>query len=254
MTPIALDIAVGIIILMSTMAAYFRGIIKEVFTLAALGISVFIAYEAGHLLVPPFNDWLGVVEGKAPPKDVLVLGILSPPLAAKVFAYGGIFLLMFTIITLLGRLLNRWVNEAGLGIVDRLLGGGFGFLRGFLIMLMLYMPASYLLDYKKFPVWAKDSASVHVFQGTMDWANKTFELDKKIEDRGGGIAIKFDKFDIEKIKDSAAAAEAELKKDIQKEEKEIQKSPPSPEGVLDRVQGPPPAPIADPMKEVPTLP
>lgn len=255
MTPLALDIAIGLIILLSTVVAYMRGLIKEIFTVAGFGAAIFFAYESGHLLIPQFNQWLHVPDGADTGKTELVMGLLSPSLAAKVFSYGGMFLIAFIIIMLLGRLLTRWVNEAGLGIVDRLLGGTFGFLRGFLLVFMLYVPCTYLIDQKKMPEWATQSTSVPILQKTLTVANEYFELDKKIEDRGGGIAIKFDKVDLDKLGAKVHPAEEELKEAIKKEEKEIQKGTPDiqPDKLIDQIgkaispsDAPPAAPPAAP--------
>ncbi len=229
MTPAALDIAIGILILISTIAACVRGLIREVFTLGGFAIAVLTAWTAGHLLVPPFNKWLGVTEEKQE-KVELVWGILSPELAAKVAAYGGVFLMVFLTLTLIGFLISRWIREAGIGIVDRLLGGLFGFLRGLMLVFIVYIPFVYLVDQKKFPAWAKESFSVPVLQATLNWANKSFELDKMIEDRGNGIAIKFDKVNLDKINEdtveSVSPEEKELQQKIIQEEKEIQKDVP----------------------------
>jgi membrane protein required for colicin V production len=227
MTPLALDIAVGLIIFLSTLVAYLRGIIKEIFTLGGFTVAVYLAYKLGHLLVPEFNNWLHVPAEGDQEKTELVWGLMKPALAAKVFSYGGTFLTSLLIMMLAGYFISRWVHEAGLTILDRLLGASFGFLRGFLLVFMFYVPCVYLVGEKDFPNWAKNSTSVPILQSTMSWVNKTFDLDKKIEDRGNGIAIKFDKVDIDKIKNEAARrAEEELKAAIAKEEKEIQKGVP----------------------------
>lgn len=231
MTPAALDIAVGLLILISTAAACFRGIVKEIFTMGGFLVAVLVAWKAGHLLVPAFNGWLHVTEGKEAEKAEFIWGLLSPALAAKVAAYGGVFLLIFLSLMLVGFLLSRWIKEMGVGSLDRLLGAIFGFLRGFLLVFVFYVPCVYLVNKDKFPAWAKESFSVPVLQATFEWANRSFGLDKMIEDRGSGIAIRLDKVDLDKIgdkiDDGASAAEKELKEKIIQEEKDIQKGAPA---------------------------
>jgi membrane protein required for colicin V production len=248
MTALALDIAIGLVILLSTVAAYCRGFVKEVFTLIGIAVAVFFAYKFGHLLVPGLNQWLHVPEEGDKAKVELIWGVLSPAMAAKVGAYGGMFLVVFVVMTLTGYFLSRWIKETGIGIVDRLLGGAFGFLRGFLLVFLLYVPCTYLIDQEKFPAWAKESFSLPVLQSTLAWTNKTFELDKKIEDRGdAGIAIKIDKIDIDKLGiDARSQAEKELKAAVEKEQKEIQKQVPEelPEKLLNAPEGGEQAPDA----------
>ncbi|MCE9507393.1 MAG: CvpA family protein [Alphaproteobacteria bacterium] len=238
MTALALDIAIGFVILLSTVAAYFRGFVKEVFTLIGITVAVFFAYKFGHLLVPEFNQWLHVPAEGDKAKVELIWGLLSPAMASKVAAYGGTFLLVFVVMTLTGYFLSRWIKETGLGIVDRLLGGAFGFLRGFLLVFLIYVPSTYLIDQKKLPEWTKESFSLPILQSTLAWTTRTFELDKKIEDQGSGIAIKLDKIDIDKLGgDVRSQAEEELKAAIEREEKETQKMAP---------EAPPSEPLNEP--------
>lgn len=259
MTPLALDIAISLVIILSTVIAYLRGIIREIFTLLTLGVSFFIAYKGGHVLVPTFNQWLHVPDGNDTGKAQLVLGLLAPSLAAKVFSYGGFFLFFFIVLSLLGRLLTKWINEAGFAIVDRLLGSSFGFLRGFLLVFILYIPCTYLISSEKFPEWAKQSLSVPILHKVLAAANERFGLDKKIEDRGNAIVIKLDKIDLENLGEKTHPAEEELKKALKREELEIQKGAPDiqPDQLIDRIQNAtppdqhPPIPAPTPDYEQP---
>ncbi|MFH1157846.1 MAG: CvpA family protein [Pseudomonadota bacterium] len=248
MTPIAFDLTVGTIILASTLISYFRGIIKEFFTLAGLGMALYVSYSGGHMLVPGLGKWLGVPPEGSSENVEKILGLLTPEVTANVTAYGGMFLLTFVFMVLVGRVITHWVADAGVGVVDRLLGAGFGFMRGFLLVFAFYALFSFLnIDQKKFPVWIKDSVSGYVLQGTLAWADETFELHKKIEDRGGGIAIKIDKIDIDKIgeeSDQAVEEMREMKTEIKKEESEIWTEEP---------EMPPDTPLT-PEEAVPSLP
>lgn len=231
MTPDALDIAVGGIILLSIVFAYFRGLVKEIFTLLGLGLAVFTSYKGGDMLIPGMDKWLKVPVDGCTDKTEKVLTILSPCLASKVASYGGIFLLVFLLMTLLGFLISLWLKKSGLGILDRLLGAGFGFARGFLVVFLLYIPFHYLLaddeGKDKFPEWATNSTSVPILQKSFEWADKRFGLDKMIDSKGDEIVLKVNKGDLEKLGDKAGKAaddlKEELKEEIKKEEKEIQK-------------------------------
>lgn len=212
MTPMALDITIAVVILCSMVIAYLRGIVKEVFTIVAIVAAVGTTYFAGHLLIPEFNDWLGVPkEGEeAAEEAALVLGILSPELAAKAFSYGSAFLFTFIVMTLIGYFISRTIKEMGLGLLDRVLGAGFGFLRGFIVVFLLFLPINFLVSEEKFPDWAKESYSVPILKAAVDFADQTFELKKKIEDRGDGIAIKIEKIDTEKLGKAALKKIEEL--------------------------------------------
>jgi len=228
MTPAALDIFIGLILLLSTVIAYLRGLVKEMFTLLALFLGAYFAYTGGHLLIPEFDKLYHVTADNADSteKKDLILGILSPALASKVSAYGGMFLFVMILVSLLGWVITRWLHETGLGLLDRLLGGVFGFLRGFLLVFLCYIPATYLIDQKKMPEWATQSISLPILKSTLDTANAHFHLDQRIEDKGNGISINLEKIDLESIGKAVKPAEAELKDAIKKEENEIQKAPP----------------------------
>lgn len=190
MTPIALDIAVGLIIALSAITAYFRGFVREAFTIGGVALAAFCAHQFGHLLIPEFNNWLHVEEAE---EGRMVWGILSPVLAAKVFSYGGVFLLVFIMAALLGYFISQGIRGVGLGIIDRLLGACFGVARGFLFALVLYVPFSYLIGKEQMPVWAKESYSISALDTAFVWTKEKFDLDQYIEKREDGVAVKFDK-------------------------------------------------------------
>ena len=245
MTPHALDLAIGAIILLSTLIAYFRGIVREFFTLAGFALASFISYKGGHLLVPGLGKWLGVPPEGSNEKVDLVLGLVSPTVASYIIAYGGVFLLVFILMIVLRVMATRWIKEAGLSVVDRLLGAGFGFLRGFILVFVVYTTCYYLISKDKFPEWVKNSHSAPIFEGTLAWTKTHIDLDKMIEDRGNGIAIKLDKVDLDKAGAETGEAAKELKAEVKKEETEIQKAipetPPAP------LPSAPPAPVVVPQ-------
>jgi membrane protein required for colicin V production len=233
MTPTALDIAIGFIIVLSTLVAYFRGLLKEFFTLAGFALATYVSYNTGELLVPGVGKWLGVPPEGSTEKAKKIFDIVTPEIAADVVAYGGVFLLVFLLMLLLRMMFSRWIKEAGLTVIDRLLGALFGFARGFLLVFLIYVPIKYL-NQNDLPDWAKNSYSVPKLQATLDWAKTHIDFDKMIEQRGNDIAIVIGKFDITKF--GGKKATEELKDEIKKEENEVQKSAPET----------PPAPVPEP--------
>ncbi len=225
MTPLALDIAIGSIIFLSTLIAYFRGIIREFFTLAGLGLATYVSYKGGHLLVPGLQKWLGAATDSATEKAT-VLGLLKPTMASYVIAYGGVFLLIFVLMIVVRILTTRAIQDAGLGVLDRLIGAAFGFARGFLLVFVVYATCFYLITKDKFPEWAKNSYSVPVLDNALAWTSQHIELDKIIKDEGSGISIKLDKVDPDKLGKDAGEAAKELKDEVKKEEQQVQKAVP----------------------------
>ena len=182
--------------------------------------------------------------GRQSRKANLVLGLVSPAVASYIISYGGVFLLIFALMIVIRILISRWIAEAGLSVVDRLLGAGFGFLRGFLLIFVVYATCYYLITKDKFPDWAKNSVSVPILDSTLAWTRTHFDLDKMIEDRGNGIAIKLDKVDLDKLGQETGEAAKELKDEVKKEETEIQKAmpetPPAPVPTAPAPPVPPP--------------
>jgi len=200
MTPLALDIAVSSVIMLSIIVAYMRGIIKEMFTVVGLFMAAFIAYKLGHVLVPEFNNIFKVPEsGDSEKAEYVLFGLLSPAVAATASSYGSTFAVVLIVVLLLGRMFSKWVKEAGMEIVDKVLGALFGFARGFMVVFAVYIPFHFLISSKDMPDWAKESNSVVAFEGTFKWLSKEMSLDKKIEERSDGLVIKFDKIAADKL-------------------------------------------------------
>jgi membrane protein required for colicin V production len=216
MTSYALDIAIFALIFLSALVSYFRGLVKEFFTLAGLILASFSAYQMGHLLVPGLNGIYGV-PADGTDNGTKILGILSPPMAAKVTAYGGTFLVVFLLMTLIGFLITMWLKKIGLGVIDRLLGAGYGALRGFVLVFLLFIPVNFLIGKDKMPEWAKQSTSLPMMERTYAWVDKHFDLDKKVEDHGTNITIKLDKVDLDNLGKEAKEAASEVKDEIKKD-------------------------------------
>lgn len=230
MTPLAFDIAVGVIILLSIMISYFRGVIREVFTLVGLGLAVYISCAAGPLLKPGIGKWFGATAEGSADHPPMVFGLVDANLATKIVAYGGIFLFVLICMFVLRMLITRWIKEAGLSVVDRLLGAVFGFLRGFLLVFAVYAVCFYLVTEEKLPEWVRGSRSAPVFNKTIAWLDKNFALSERfIKDEGGHISIQLDKVDLDKVgeevKEKGADAVQDLKDEIKKEESAIEKTP-----------------------------
>ena len=115
----AFDIAVIVVITLSALIGLWRGVIREVFALAA-----WMAAVACMFL---FGDKLGNMLPIA--QDTLWLRTLA--------GYALVFIGVFVILSVAGFLFSKVVNAIGLSCVDRGLGMMFGVLRGALIVVLL---------------------------------------------------------------------------------------------------------------------
>jgi len=120
----------------STIMAFLRGIILELFSLGGL--------IAGIL----FASW----------NYSLVAGYLSrlitTPATAQIVAFLFLVVAVMVLSTLLGKAVNRTAHAIGLGFFDRLLGAVFGFARGCLFGVAILMAVA---AFRPHSTWAENS-------------------------------------------------------------------------------------------------
>ncbi len=109
------------ILVWSTVLAFIRGIILELFSLGGLIAGILIAsWNYDHVAV-------------------LLARLITSPSTARIVAFLFLAIGIMLLSTLLGRALNRTAHAIGLGFFDRILGAVFGFARGCLIGVAILM-------------------------------------------------------------------------------------------------------------------
>jgi membrane protein required for colicin V production len=131
------DIAVGIIVLISAAIAFLRGFIREVLTIAGVVGGVLAAIFLGPKLAPVFRGWFGVENGEKVEK---LFDIVPMDVAADATAYAAIFIIFVIAISVLSHFIASGVKAMGLGPIDRTLGVIFGVVRGFVLLGLFYLP------------------------------------------------------------------------------------------------------------------
>ena len=119
----AFDLIVIAIVGLSTVFAFWRGLIRVVMSLVALVAAVLAAIQFS----PSVADMLPVLSDN--------------PTTRYLAAFALIFLVVALVGALLGWVLSRAIRAIGLGFVDRLLGAVFGVARGVLIVVILVLLA-----------------------------------------------------------------------------------------------------------------
>lgn len=119
----AFDIAVIVVISLSALIGVWRGVIREVFALAAWIAAVVCMFLFGDKLAKmlPFAQdtaWLRLLAG-----------------------YALVFIAVFVLLSVAGFLFSKLVNVIGLSFVDRALGMMFGVVRGAMVVVMLVFVA-----------------------------------------------------------------------------------------------------------------
>ena len=115
----AFDIAVIVVITLSALIGVWRGVIREVFALAAWIAAVVCMFLFGDKLAKmlPFAQ------------DTTWLRLLA--------AYALVFIGVFVLLSVAGFLFSKVVSAIGLSFVDRALGMMFGVVRGAMIVVLL---------------------------------------------------------------------------------------------------------------------
>ncbi len=125
-----LDAGVLAILLVSTILAYSRGIIAESVSVLGWIIALVVAGQFAYLLVP-FVEGLPFIRDYVPAEDNCEL--------LTVIAFVMLFIIMMIVMALITPLFTRSLQIAALGTIDSILGAIFGFARGALIVVLLFV-------------------------------------------------------------------------------------------------------------------
>ncbi len=111
----------------STVMAFIRGLLRELFGLGGLVIGILLAGWKYSLLAQKLGRWI------------------STPAVADAVAFLSIAVGVMLLATILGKLLHSTVTAVGLGFFDRLAGAGFGAVRGCLLGVAILMAGTAFL-------------------------------------------------------------------------------------------------------------
>ena len=114
------DFFVIAILVISSTLGLIRGLVKELLSLVSFVVATYLAYEFSSQIA---LAWL----------EAIPIGSTG----RMVLAFGLIFVVVLIVGKVLGNLISRVLSGAGLSFLDRVLGSGFGFLRGALIVVIL---------------------------------------------------------------------------------------------------------------------
>ena len=145
-TFVGLDITVVVILLISAVIAYARGLVHEVLAVAAW-VGAFFAALYGFPYLRPFARQMVEIE-----------------LIADFGAGVVIYVVVLIILLLFTRKISKKVKESALNVVDRSLGFLFGLARGALIAVITYIGLVWLYPDDKQPDWITQARSVELLK------------------------------------------------------------------------------------------
>lgn len=143
------DIAIVGIILVSTIISLMRGFVREAVSLATWIIAVWIAIRFAPLLTDFLSNYI------------------ATPSVRTAVAFGGLFLVILIIGSLVNILFSQLVERTGLTGTDRLVGLIFGFARGVLLIGILILLGNFM-ELTKDPWWQASQLIPH-FKPVADW-------------------------------------------------------------------------------------
>lgn len=131
------DIVVGGIVLLSTLLALSRGAVRE-----ALGLA----------------SWIGAIVAAVyafQPVRPIVVEAVGNELLADAMTLAVVFFVPFIVLKIIAAVVGRAVAGSVLGPIDKVLGLGFGFARGALIVCGGYLVGSVIIAEEQHPDWVK---------------------------------------------------------------------------------------------------
>ena len=131
-----------VLVVLSALLAFRRGMIRVVFSLAGVAAGTLLAGWYSLQAAAWLHPWIGSA------------------MAAHMVAFLAILLGVTTLCSLAGGLVRRTVKAAGLGLFDRLLGGVFGAARGGLLGVAVVLAIAAFVPRSP---WLKDSQLVPYF-------------------------------------------------------------------------------------------
>ncbi len=145
------DLIVGGIVILSTLLALSRGAVRE-----ALGLATWIgAIVAAVYAFEPVRPMLLEAIGNELLTDAATLAV--------------VFFIPFFALRLLSGMIARAVSGSALGPVDKLLGLGFGFARGALIVCSGYLVGSVIVAREQHPDWVQTAMLKPQVEQGADW-------------------------------------------------------------------------------------
>ena len=119
------DVIILVLIFISALFAFFRGLSLELLSISVWIISFFVSYTYGNNLINFFNK------------------IINNILISTTISYVVTFLIIFVIFSFLTRKFSVFIKDSYVGLIDKSLGFIFGILRGYVIVGLCF----FLFDY-----------------------------------------------------------------------------------------------------------
>ncbi len=127
MSSTMIDAIVIVILVLSTIFAWSRGLVREALSLLGWIIALIVAGQFAYTLVP-------LIEGIP-----AVSSLVESCQIMTAMSFVIIFIIMIVIMALVTPFISDMIKNSRIGLFNAALGGFFGFLRGLIIVLMVFI-------------------------------------------------------------------------------------------------------------------
>ncbi|GJL85486.1 MAG: colicin V biosynthesis protein [Micavibrio sp.] len=207
------DILALVVMLISAVISFLRGFIREILTILGTVGALAAAYFGGPHFTPIVHGWLGVLPDEQPKK---LFGMLPYDLLGTILAYGGIFIVVIIVLSIISHILAETAKSLGLGAVDRTLGVIFGFARGLVLLGLLYLPVHLMVAPETKQEWFEGSKTHFYIEKTAGLMSQFLpestvdDIEEKVEDGAASTREKLENMNILQ-KEGAQQIEGEKK-------------------------------------------
>jgi membrane protein required for colicin V production len=194
-----IDYTVLGIFVLSVMIGFARGLIREVISLLIWVAAFIVASVFSNAVAAKFTSTSSYQHLLASASGSIGDGAAQH---ISMLAVGASFVGLFVVTLIVGSIINRIISYAvessGISIVNRLLGGAFGFGRGCLMGLIILFLFS-LMPVEQSAAWTT-SKSVEIFKPGVEWLSNI--INPQIEGLKSQVTDKLKNVNIDNVKES----------------------------------------------------
>lgn len=159
-----IDVVIVVILVISGLLAYFRGLVREVLSLATW-IGAALAAGYGFSYAQPYV------------REVITINKAVADIATGV----TLFVAALIVLTLLNHAISGRVKESALGTLDRGLGFLFGLLRGALLVSVAYIAATWFWTENELSPYIAEAHTIPYIQQGADMLRQVVPKDMQLE-------------------------------------------------------------------------
>ena len=144
------DVAVVLIIIVSTVYATYRGLVSETLSI--------LAWAAAAFATLWFGPWV----------SYLLRGVITPAWLGVVVGYASVFLVVVIPLSFMSYRFSEGVKKSPVSALDRALGAAFGVVRGLAVIGIAYLIFSAIIPIPSQPGWMINARLLPLIRGSAE--------------------------------------------------------------------------------------